>query len=132
MSIVWKYKIEIADVSVFAEIEKARGIKIPDELRSFIMEVNAATPSKYNFMVGAVEKVFGAVLSFNRGETDIDTVFTALTSIEDKNLLPFAIDPFGNYICYSLKDKKVVFWNHETNRVSPTEKNLRDFLEGLY
>lgn len=132
MSIVWKYKIEIADVSVFAEIEKARGIKIPDELRSFIMEANAATPSKYNFMVGTVEKVFGAVLSFNRGETDIDTVFTALTSIEDKNLLPFAIDPFGNYICYSLKDNKVAFWNHETNRVSSTEKNLRDFLEGLY
>lgn len=132
MDNVWKYKIEIENTNVFYDIEKERGIKIPDELKTFISDCNAATPSKYNFLIGTVEKVLGAVLSFNRGETDIDTIFSALTTIEDKDLIPFAIDPFGNYICYSLDNNTVVFWNHETNTVSSTEKGLREFLDSLY
>ena len=132
MDIVWKYKIDVTNSGIFREIEKERCIKFPNELEIFIMENNGATPSKYNFMVGTVEKALGAILSFNRGETDTDTVFTALSSVENNNLLPFAIDPFGNYICYSLNDRTIVFWDHETNNVTSTEKNLRQFLEELY
>lgn len=128
----WKYKIEIADEHVFAELEKEHGIVFPDELKSFIEENNAATPSKYNFMVGNVEKVFGAVLSFNRGENDTDTVFTALAAIDDKQIIPFGIDSFGNYICYSTTNHDIVFWDHENGSVTSTEKNLLDFIASLY
>lgn len=132
MSIVWKYKIELEDENVFAEIEKVRGIIIPDELKELIKEGNAATPDKYNFMVGSTERVLGAILSFNKNEEDTDTVFTALEVIEDKNLFPFAIDSFGNYICMDLSTEEVVFWNHETGDVSSTEKHLMDLLKSLY
>lgn len=132
MNIVWKYKIEVANKNVFAEIEKERGIKIPDELKNFIMNANAATPSKYNFMAGNVEKVFGAVLSFNRGEADTDSVFAAISTVEDKKLLPFGIDPFGNYICYSLDSKAIVFWDHETNNTTVVCDRLTEFLDSLY
>ena len=83
-------------------------------------------------MVGSTERVFGAILSFNKDEEDTDTVFTALEVIKDKNLFPFAIDPFGNYICMDLADEEVVFWNHETGEISTTGKNIDDFLESLY
>jgi len=132
MDIVWKYKIELANTNVFSEIEKERNINIPDELKEFIVEANAATPSKYNFMVGNTERVLGSVLSFNHGEEDTDTVFNALASVEDKNLLPFGIDSFGNYICYSLDSGIVVFWDHETGVVSSSKKRLHEFLETLY
>ena len=128
----WKYKIEITDEHVFAELEKEYGIVFPDELKTFIEENNAATPSKYNFMVGNVEKVFGAVLSFNRGENDTDTVFTALATIDDKQIIPFGIDSFGNYICYSATNHEIVFWDHENGSVTSTEKNLPDFIASLY
>lgn len=128
----WKYKIEIADENVFAELEKEYGIVFPDELKTFIEENNAATPSKYNFMVGNVEKVFGAVLSFNRGENDTDTVFTALAAIDDTQIVPFGIDSFGNYICYSTTNHDIVFWDHENGSVTSTEKNLPDFIASLY
>lgn len=128
----WKYKIEIADEHVFTELEKEYGIVFPDELKTFIEENNAATPSKYNFMVGNVEKVFGAVLSFNRGENDTDTVFTALAAIDDKQIVPFGIDSFGNYICYSTTNHDIVFWDHENGSVTSTEKNLSDFIASLY
>ena len=132
MDILWKYKIDVVDENIFSGLEKEYNIKFPDELKKFIIENNAATPSKYNFMLGTTEKVLGAVLSFNRGETDTDTVFGAFDVIEDKTLIPFAIDPFGNYICYSLRDDKIVFWNHETNGINTTGKSLQEFLDSLY
>ena len=98
----------------------------------FITEHNAATPEKHRFMVGTTERVFGAVLSVNKGETDTDSIYTALDVINDKDIIPFAIDPFGNYICYSSKDSTILYWNHETNTTLSTELNLIDFIESLY
>ena len=128
----WKYKIDVVNQNVFSEIEENYGITISEELRALILMANAATPSKYNFMLGTTEKVVGAILSFNKGETDTDTVYSALSAIEDRSLVPFAIDPFGNYICYSNNDDEVVFWDHETSGVSPTGKGLSAFLNSLY
>ncbi len=132
MGIVWKYKIDLVDENVFSEIEKSREIKIPDEMKKLIIEGNAATPEKYNFMVGDTERVLGAILSFNKNENDTDTVYTALEIISDKNLLPFAIDPFGNYICLAMDSDEIVFWNHETGNTTSTGKKLNAFLESLY
>ena len=128
----WKYKIDVVNQNVFSEIGMNYGITISEELRALILMANAATPSKYNFMLGTTEKVVGAILSFNKGETDTDTVYSALSAIEDRSLVPFAIDPFGNYICYSNNDDEVVFWDHETSGVSPTGKGLSAFLNSLY
>lgn len=132
MDIVWKYKIDVADQKIFEELEQELGIVFPEDLKSLILEANAATPSKCHFMVGALEHILGAVLSFNRNEEDTDTIFTALTAVADKNLLPFAIDPFGNYICLDLKKGEVVFWDHETGSASTTDTSLLDFLAELY
>ena len=132
MDNVWKYKIAISDVCVFDEIEKERQIKFPEELKKFIMEYNAATPTKYKFMIGVTEKVLGAVLCFNRGEEDVDSVFSALCVVKDNNLLPFAIDSFGNYICYELSKREIVFLEHETEVVVSSQKELYDFINSLY
>lgn len=83
-------------------------------------------------MLNSTEKVFGAVLSFNKNEEDTDSVFTALEVIDDKNIFPFAIDPFGNYICLNLEKQVVVFGDHETNEVLSTNQELETFLRGLY
>lgn len=128
----WKYKIEVRDTDIFAEIEKERQISFPKDLKELIITANAATPTKYNFMVNNSEKAFGAILSFNKNETDTDSVFTALNTISDRNLLPFGIDPFGNYICYSLNTNFIVFWDHETDDVITLNDSLSSFLESLY
>lgn len=132
MSIIWNYKIDLVDKKIFSDIEKSRKIKIPEELKKLIEDGNAATPEKYKFMLGNVEKVFGAILSFNKGETDTDTVFTALEVIDNKELMPFAIDSFGNYICLNLESMDVVFWEHETGDIVSTEKDMETFMNDLY
>ena len=63
-------------------------------------------------------------------EKDLDD--PALEAVEDKNLLPFAIDPFGNYICYQLNEKQIVYWDHENDAVTTTGKSLKEFIESLY
>lgn len=128
----WHYKIDFKDESVFGEIEKERKITIPQELKDLIVEANAATPEKYNYMIGFTERVVGAILSFNKDEKEADSIYTALSAIEDKNLLPFAVDPFGNFICLSLSDNKVVLYDHETNEVSSTDKTIKEFVDSLY
>lgn len=66
MNMTWKYKIDMKNLQAFADVEKFRGILIPEELKNFVAEHNAATPSRHHFMVGATERVFGAVLSFEK------------------------------------------------------------------
>lgn len=132
MNIKWNYKIDLADTKVFDSIEEENGIVFPEELKKIIIDGNAATPEKFKFMAGTTERILGAILSFNKGERDTDTVFTALEVIGDKRMLPFAIDPFGNYICLNLENGEVVFWDHETRNIFSTNQNLYEFFESLY
>jgi glucuronate isomerase len=57
---------------------------------------------------------------------------TGFDSISDKNIIPFAIDPFGNYICYDSKDSKVKYLDHETNLVKSIDLSLSEFIDSLY
>lgn len=132
MENAWKYKIDLKDPQAFAKVEAMRGIRVPAVLRQFIENHNAATPSNYHFMVGSTERVFGAVLSYDEAEKEADRVYPALEAVKDKNLIPFAIDPFGNYICYALDKNEIVFWDHETDDTASTGKNLEQFIENLY
>ncbi len=132
MSIKWKYKIELRNKAVFKEIEEERNISFPKDLKDFVIEANAATPDKYKVMVGSDERVLGAVLSFNRDDEDVDTAFTAFEAINDVKLIPFAIDSFGNYFCYETDSKKIVFWNHENDKVTSSECDLKTFIDSLY
>lgn len=129
---VWKYKIELSNSCVFNKIEKERGVVLPEELKEFITETNAGTPDQYRVMVGKDERVFGAVLCFNENEQDVDTVFLALEVIKDKNYMPFAIDPFGNYFCYSFISSTIAFWNHEEDSMLDSKMHLSEFLESMY
>lgn len=52
---------------------------------------------------------------------------------EDKTrlaMLPFGIDPFGNFFC--IKDNKVVFFDHESRTVFAVANMFTEFLEELH
>ena len=132
MSNQWKFKIDLANENMFDKIEKQRNIKFPEELKALIRLFNGAVPSCQLFMAGVTENVFGEMLSFNENETETDSVETVLDVIQDQFLIPFAADPFGNYICYDTDKKLVVFWEHETNEIISTDKGLKEFIDSLY
>lgn len=128
----WKYKIDLVDEKVFSEIEKERKIVISDDLKKLIKEANAATPEKYNCVIGKSERVVGAILSYNKDENEVDSVFTGLAVIKERNLVPFAVDPFGNYFCLNVDSSEVVYWEHESQEIVTSGKNIIDFISSLY
>lgn len=131
MSDIWRYKEEIQDAKAFEKVEECYGITIPEEMKTFVKEHNGASPEKCVFRMGDREGVFGAVLSFDSGETQKATVYQAMDTVQDKTLLPFATDPFGDYICLSLENGSVVFWDHETDEKTCVGSDVRTFLSGL-
>ena len=131
MSMEWKYKIDLAEDAIDT-ISSKYNVSIPDDLIKLLKVANAATPSKNKFMVKVDEKILGAILSFNPGEVEADSFETAMTIGFEKNVIPFGIDPFGNYICYNLKDKTIVFFDHEEDSLTVIADNLKEFLKMLY
>ena len=133
MKIEWKYKIELNDLKVFDEIESKIGFIIPDSLRNIIINHNAASPNPSSIMIEGQERVFGAILSYNKNEEEADDVFTALEVIgTNSNELPFGIDPFGNYFCYSNLTKTITYWMHEENKFLDSNILVENFEDSLY
>ena len=61
------------------------------------------------------EYVFKAMLSYNKG--DKETIYSIYSELfKDTNWFPFASDAAGNFVCYDLKMKKYVLYNHETGK----------------
>lgn len=131
MSIDWKYKIELKK-DALAEIESKYQVIIPDELKDLLIKANAATPSKTRFMLKVDEKVLGAILSFNPDEKEADSFETAMNIGFEKNMIPFGIDPFGNYICYNTDDGSIMFFDHERDSFEKISVTLQEFLDKLY
>lgn len=67
--------------------------------------------------------MLGSILSYNEDDKEADDVYTAMQSIHNQQLIPFAIDPFGNYFCISGDSHTVVFWDHEEGTITDTGKN---------
>ncbi|MCR5202600.1 MAG: SMI1/KNR4 family protein [Lachnospiraceae bacterium] len=132
MDIKWKYKIELRNNNVFEKIENELKEKVPEELKVFIRDANAGIPDKDRIIIQGEERVLGAILSFNEIDEDVDMFNDAFQYLEKTDILPFAIDPSGNYFCYALKDGKIMFWNHELDDLIKTEYTLNSFLEALY
>ena len=131
MNINWKYKIDLVDDAIYRMSNKY-GVIIPNDLVKLLEVANGATPSKSKFMLKVDEKLLGAILSFNPDEHEADSFETAMIIDFDKNILPFAVDPFGNYICYNLNDGTIVFFDHEENSISIIATSLKDFMSMLY
>lgn len=131
MNIEWKYKIDLEE-NALSEISSKYQIIIPDDLKVLLTVANAATPSKTRYMLRVDEKVFGAVLSFNPNEKEADSFESAMNIGFERNIIPFGIDPFGNYICYNTDNGNIMFFDHEEDNLEVIASTLEEFLDKLY
>lgn len=128
----WKYIKPLKDEKSLDIIEEKFNFKIPIDLKECILKNNGGRPSRKVFDTDkSVERVIKTLLSYN--ENDIENIYRVLDIFkkEEIDLLPFAIDPSGNYICVD-KENSVVLWNHETNIVEYIAKSFSEFLNRLY
>ncbi len=131
MNIEWKYKIDLVE-NALSEISSKYQVVIPEDLKDLLMVANAATPSKTRFMLKVDEKILGAILSFNPNEKEADSFESAMNIGFEKNMVPFGIDPFGNYICYNTTNNSIMFFDHEEDTLEEIASSLDGFLGKLY
>ncbi|GHU46580.1 hypothetical protein FACS1894200_00420 [Spirochaetia bacterium] len=129
--ITWKYVKKLqneASIEAFEEINKVR---FPSDLKECIKQNNGGRPDKKVFNTDKEkERVFKALFSFN--ESDAENIYTFFPIIrkEAPDLLPFASDPGGNFLC--VKDSKIVLFLHETGTIENAADSFSDFLSKLY
>lgn len=129
-TMIWKRGSKI-DESVIKEAEDTFNIKYPEDYKNIVREYNNARPTINTFDTEvSKEHVFKKLLSLKKD--DIETVYKAkqvLSSI-DNSLIPFGLDPAGNFLCF--KNGSIYYWLHEDDTIRKVANNFSDFIDSLY
>ncbi|RDU38675.1 hypothetical protein DRW41_03700 [Neobacillus piezotolerans] len=131
--LTWKYVKPLKDNESVEGFEALNDVQLPKDITDCIKQNNGGRPDKKVFDTDVSEgRVMKSLLSFNKD--DLETVYDAIDVLknERKSLVPIASDPSGNYICYNLIHKDIVFWLHETNITEKVSDSFTTFLNGLY
>ena len=128
----WKYVSPTTLENIFL-VEKKIGYQLPDNLKAVILENNNGRPERDCFDTEFNQGLqFKQLLSFNENDVDAAAFKAAYQAIDSDEYIPFAIDPFGNHFCYSIKTRKIAFYEHEEEVFDQTNYSLDEFLEHLY
>ena len=132
MNLEWKY-VEPLDESQLSKIEDHFGLSLPDDYKKLLAECNRGKPTLERFDTDHLKEcVLDYMINFS------DTVSLAKTISADydiENLIPISRDPFGNLIAFRIAGRQVggvVFWDHETNKISKISGSFTEFIEKLY
>ena len=130
----WKYVKQLKTVELINDFECMVKYAFCEAFRRCVMVNNGGRPAKKLFDTDkAVQRQLKSFLSFNK--EDRETVWKIFQwnreELTDK-YVPFAIDGFGNLICFDANNDRVVFIDHETMAVEVIAKDFDAFMAALY
>ena len=131
----WKYIKPLEDKKRINYIEKKCNFSIPEQLKEYIINYNGGIPSINVFdSLNTKENLFGALISYNKSDSfNIDIVLEIFyNNYRNRDLLPFADDGCGNFICINIKTLEIVYFLHETEEIEFLSDNFNSFIECLY
>lgn len=116
MEITWKYVKPLKDPKAVKDFLDKYGIELPASLIDIMEKYNGGRPSEKTVITETQrEYVFKSMLSYN--SDDKETIYSIYPDLfKETDWFPFASDAAGNFICYDLRQKKCVLYNHETDR----------------
>jgi len=122
-----------AQIKKFEDIAR---INFPDDFVNCIKKNNAGYPLFKNFeTLTGDNHICNNLLTFDeKKKVNIFNVYRNVFSIRETTpLVPFAEDPFGNYICFDFSEStaKIIFWHHETNKTEKVCDTFTEFLAKL-
>ena len=130
----WKYVKILSSVGCIDEFENLVEYSFPDEFKNCILSNNGGRPSKRKFDTDTQkERAIKSFLSFNR--EDRETVWKIQDWNKDvlsRKYAAFAIDNFGNLVCFDISNNKIVFYDHENGEIEQIADNFTEFMERLY
>ena len=134
--LTWKVVRPLLDRAPIKKLEEVVGVAIPEDFIECVVRNNAGYPSHERFETAeGIEHICNNLLSFDeKKNVNIYNTYDSIIALTgNKLLLPFAEDPFGNYICFDFSgsDVKVVFWEHETKKIEVVSSTFNEFLAKL-
>ncbi|NBJ14839.1 MAG: SMI1/KNR4 family protein [Dehalobacter sp. 4CP] len=133
----WKYVKTLNNKKDIKRFEEIIHKVLPSDYKEIVGNYNGGRPDKSAVMLQSKrEVVFKTLLSFNKEDKEnIFAVYDWVGSQLQKGLIPFAIDPAGNYFCFDYNNNKngsVVFWNHENQQYILICNTFTQLLENMY
>jgi SMI1-KNR4 cell-wall len=116
---MWLNIKQIEDLDQITQVEKVLGVEFPTDYLENVIKFNGGIPDPGSITFGDQTEVLAQLLSFNKsdGFGYILEQYNALIGQLPDKVIPFGVDPFGNYFCFDYSDiptdPKIVFWDHE-------------------
>lgn len=116
MELTWKYVKPLNDPEAVKTFLDKYKVSLPASLIGIMEKYNGGRPSEKAIITDTNrEYVFKAMLSYNEG--DKETIYSVYPEmLKETTWFPFASDAAGNFVCYDLKTKKCILYNHETGK----------------
>lgn len=130
----WKYVKRLKSIDDIQSYETLAGYTFPEAFKECVRDNNGGRPDKKIFDTSKEKgRAIKTLLSFNKD--DKETVWAAIEIVRkqgEENLIPFAVDNFGNLICFDSTNNSVVFAQHENDTVEFIASDFSSFLAGLH
>ncbi len=130
----WKYVKPLKSENLINDFERLICYEFPKEFRNCVLQFNGERPERREFetsMSSGIE--LKSFLSFN--VDDKETVWKIYEWNKDElsnKYAAFAIDNFGNLICFDTDNGKVVFLNHENLSIEHIANTFAEFMKLLH
>ena len=129
----WRYVKKLNSENLINEFEDMVKYNFCDSFKQLVVKNNGGRPSNKLFVTyQGKEHAIKSFLSFNKD--DKETVWNVLeyNKYELFGFIPFAIDNFGNLICFQKGNDSIVFLNHESFCIDFIANNFDAFMNNLY
>ena len=130
----WKYVKPLQSENLINDFECLVCYEFPEEFRDCVLQFNGGRPERKGFDTDVnAGRELKSFLSFNSDDRETVWKIHEWNKEELANkYVAFAIDNFGNLICFDADNDEVVFLNHEDLSVEHIANTFSEFLELLY
>lgn len=119
----WNYVQPLVNDNLINKYEKEINYTFPFDFKECVKQNNGGFPEYRIFFENLV---FGKLLSFNKEDKlniwsykDWNDDWKTLSNNKIDNYVAFAIDAFGNFICFDKNTNEIVLIDHESTTFSP-------------
>lgn len=130
----WKYVKPLTSEELINEFECMVKYSLPNDFKACVMEHNGGRPERRAFDTDvSKERELKSFLSFNK--EDKETIWKIHDwnheELKDK-YVAFAIDNFGNLICFDVCSNRIVFMNLDDMSIEGIADDFESFIRNLY
>jgi hypothetical protein len=125
----WRYVKPLATENLIPDAEEKLGYNFTNSYVDFVKKYNGSRPPVSVFSTSASqERTIKSFLSFNPSDAENIIKLNKGVAEISEMLVAFAIDNFGNYICFDKQSHKVIFLDFETGKTELIDKTFSNFL----